>query len=87
MRLHSLIFAAGCGVPFVAVSYDPKVASFAESTGMPCIDVATATSQAVQQALSDCLANREELSERLHGFALETRESALRSARIAQELI
>jgi polysaccharide pyruvyl transferase WcaK-like protein len=33
MRLHSLILATTCGIPCVALSYDPKVASFMHQTG------------------------------------------------------
>ena len=33
MRLHSLIIAAGLGVPIIAAEYDPKVRGFMESIG------------------------------------------------------
>ncbi len=34
-RLHSLIFACGVGVPFVAIPYQPKVAAFVRDVGLP----------------------------------------------------
>ena len=41
MRLHSLIFAAKTGVPFVAMSYDRKIAEFLHLLGMGDQMVAT----------------------------------------------
>lgn len=38
MRLHGLIMAANEGVPAVAISYDPKVTSFAHNAQMPIME-------------------------------------------------
>lgn len=34
VRLHSLIFAASAGIPFISISYDPKIDYFMENLGM-----------------------------------------------------
>ncbi|MFN4218455.1 MAG: polysaccharide pyruvyl transferase CsaB [Candidatus Bipolaricaulia bacterium] len=36
MRLHSLVFALMCAVPFCALSYDPKIESFLRRVGEIC---------------------------------------------------
>ncbi len=36
MRLHTLIFAAGLGIPMVGVVYDPKVSGFLDNLGQTC---------------------------------------------------
>lgn len=38
MRLHSLIFSSILEVPFIALSYDPKVSSFSNSQGQKCFE-------------------------------------------------
>ncbi len=74
MRLHSAIFAAAQGVDFVALSYDPKVAAFAESVDATWLD-RSASEDEVVQVISDAWADRD-----ASGDSLETRADRLRAA-------
>lgn len=100
MRLHSLIFAASEGVPFVPIVYDPKVSSFA-ATALPeactsheeqelCpvgIDVASLTAQQLADAVISAWNRRSELAQRLLEKLPSLRELALEPGRlVAREL-
>lgn len=100
MRLHSLIFAASEGVPFVPIVYDPKVSSFAATVlpeactkhreQEPCfvgIDVASLTAQQLADAVISVWNRRSELAQRLLEKLPSLRELALESGRlVAREL-
>lgn len=66
MRLHSLVFAVSKAVPCAAISYDPKVQSFADIAGIPtACDIHSATAEGVYRATEDLLLRRGELSSAL----------------------
>jgi len=66
MRLHALIFAALCGVPFIALPYDPKVDAFLKNIGeKPAFALADLTSQKLLAELKKVLSQGEEYREKL----------------------
>jgi polysaccharide pyruvyl transferase CsaB len=89
MRLHSLIFAAKAGMPFLALDYDPKVRAFAESVGMeewrlPVEDLEPA------ELAGKCLSLLErsaDTSEALGRRVKQLEERAAVSAEVAAELL
>lgn len=89
MRLHALIFAARCGVPFVALAYDPKVTALATAAGQTdaLLPLEGITKESLLQTGERVLANETERRARLREWGQTQQERALIPARLAAELI
>lgn len=87
MRLHSLIFAAGTGVPFVPITYDPKVASFASEMGAAAVSIGDRDLDALAETIRTAWRNRQSTAQALAVRSDKLRESALLPAEIAAELL
>lgn len=76
-RLHPLVFAAGLGLPSVAIDYDPKVRGLADDLGLP---VASTDAALTGPLIGAALARLEERgggeSARLHALAEAARAAA-----------
>jgi polysaccharide pyruvyl transferase WcaK-like protein len=85
MRLHALIFAARCGVPFVALSYDPKVNALAQAAGQAdaLLPVENITVSALQESLQRVRETRHDRQTHLQAWSEEQRKRALVPAQIA----
>jgi polysaccharide pyruvyl transferase CsaB len=89
MRLHALIFAARCGVPFVALSYDPKVDALARAAGQEdvLVPMENWSPESIRTAVACALDSEHERRRVLTAFAASQRERALRPAQLAAELL
>jgi polysaccharide pyruvyl transferase WcaK-like protein len=89
MRLHALIFAARCGVPFVAVSYDPKVDALAAAAGQE--DVGVSVESLTQETLLSAVERMTQTApvrrEQLLDFAATQTARASRPAEISADLL
>ncbi|MDD2498475.1 MAG: polysaccharide pyruvyl transferase CsaB, partial [Desulfitobacteriaceae bacterium] len=90
MRLHALIMAAAQGVPFVGLSYDPKVDRFTRQAGQAAgctVENSTASSlQAqVEQILADYRQIKKDLEDRAAGLKTQARENALLAKKMLEQ--
>lgn len=92
MRLHALILAARCGVPFLAIPYDPKVWALCEDLGYrpaPLVDPAAEAPplERLEAALVRFWGERDELKRDLQRATLEMRARAERNFEILDGLL
>lgn len=65
MRLHSLIFSSILEIPFIGLSYDPKVKSFCGTFNSPAIDLETLNPIDLEKSIHDVLMLRQTYIKRI----------------------
>jgi len=83
MRLHALIFAATQGVPFAALTYDPKIRAFTRELGAPLLDVADLTAEPLARLIEAAAVDLDERRARLLAAVAPLRARA----RLAPDLV
>ena len=89
MRLHSAILAVKNAVPFVALSYEPKVSSVLRMAGLEeyALELSSLGGGRLLDALRAVYNDRKNVRARLQLIATEMQERALENARLAVELL
>ncbi len=88
VRLHSLIYAAICNVPMVAISYDPKINYFMETLGLEAeFDIDSFNVDKLVCKIKEVLENKESYSKKLDDKVSELKTLLEQNETILQRLI
>lgn len=90
MRLHALIFAACMNVPFIGISYQPKVEGFLEYVGQPSAgNVKDITFESLRSSVDKIMENRDavkaQLSESIEKLIKKAEENSLLAIELINE--
>lgn len=83
MRLHALIFAASQQIPFIGISYDPKIDSFLGLFGLQSLN----TGSPDLDNKIDAILENETLRQQIRNKSLELKKKAEQTAYLALSLI
>jgi len=88
MRLHSLILAAVTGVPFIGISYDPKIKRFLNQLGLqPAGEVSDLEYSKCLSAVNEVINNQDDFKIKLRQAVELLQPKALLNAKLALELL
>ncbi len=88
MRLHSLVYAASCGVAAIGIVYDPKIKGFADymDTTM-LVEIDELSSNKLVEEADEIIKNMASLKERLKEKKEEFKEKNQQTAKLAMKFI
>jgi len=87
-RLHTLVYAAAVGVPFVGIVYDPKIKAFMEYVGQKnYVDMGDVCFGALRKEIDFCVSHRDEICAQLAEKTARMRVLAKETAVLAAGLI
>jgi polysaccharide pyruvyl transferase CsaB len=89
MRYHSIIFSFISKVPFVALSYDPKVKNLVDELelGEYCVEIDAITSEDVSERIIKALTDREKIRKKLESALKNMKERLEVSSSLVQAFI
>ena len=88
MRLHALIFAAYMNVPFIGISYQPKVEGFLEYVSQPSVgNVKDISFDIMRSKVNYILQNRDSIKLELAKSVEDLKNKAQENSRLAIELM
>ena len=88
MRLHSLIYAVGAGVPAIGLVYDAKVAGFMDYINQRYyLDADGLTAEKLIAMSNDCIENLDKIKKEIEDNLVWLREKAESNAKYATELL